>query len=81
MRAIGADIGWAIQRLKRRNKVRRVGWNDKRMWLELQVPDLGSKMNLPYAYLNIPKADGTYTLVPWTCSQTDLLATDWEQVP
>jgi hypothetical protein len=67
--------------MRRAAKVRREGWNDKGMWLGLQVPDLGSKMTLPYAYLTIPRSDGTYNLVPWTCSQTDLLATDWEEVP
>jgi hypothetical protein len=26
----------------------------------------------------MPRADGAYSLVPWVCSQTDLLSTDWE---
>jgi len=75
---MGMKIGDAIVMMEANQKVRRAGWHGKGMWLELQVPDLGSKMNLPYVYINIPKPDGTYSLVPWLCSQTDLLAHDWE---
>jgi hypothetical protein len=46
------------------------------MWLALQVPDAHSKMSLPYVYMKT--ADDK--LVPWLCSQTDLLALDWEVV-
>jgi hypothetical protein len=46
------------------------------MWLELQTPDEHSKMTLPYVYMSTAQGD----LVPWLCSQTDLLATDWEIV-
>lgn len=44
------------------------------MWLAYQTPDANSKMTLPYIYMKT--ADGG--LVPWLCSQTDLLAEDWE---
>jgi len=46
------------------------------MWLALQTPDVNSKMSLPYVYMK--RADDH--LVPWLCSQTDLLAQDWEAV-
>jgi hypothetical protein len=71
-------IGWAVEQLKLRygEKVRREGWNGKGMWLELQTPDEHSKMTLPYVYMSTAQGD----LVPWLCSQTDLLATDWEIV-
>ena len=46
------------------------------MYLELQVPDAHSKMSLPYVYMKT--ADNK--LVPWLCSQTDLLAEDWGTV-
>ncbi len=65
-------IGWAVKEMQDGQKVRRSGWNGKNMYLMLQVPDAHSKMTLPYMYT----AQGD--LVPWLCSQTDLLATDWE---
>lgn len=69
-------IGWAVQALQNGKRVCRSGWNGKDMYLELQVPDDNSKMTLPYVY--IKTADNQ--LVPWLCSQTDLLAIDWEIV-
>jgi hypothetical protein len=66
-------IGWAVAQLRQGGKIQRAGWNGKNMWLELQVPDKHSKMTLPYVYMKT--ADGH--LVPWLCSQTDLLAVDW----
>lgn len=67
-------IGWAVDQLQRGKRVCRRGWNGKNMYLQLQTPDSSSKMTLPYVYMRT--ADGH--LVPWLCSQTDLLATDWE---
>ncbi len=67
-------IGWAVKQMQNGNHVRRAGWNGKGMWLDLQNPDIYSLMTLPYIYMKT--ADGH--LVPWLCSQTDLLATDWE---
>lgn len=69
-------IGWAVKQLHNGARVARSGWNGKNMYLELQVPDVNSKMTLPYVYMRTAQGD----LVPWLCSQTDLLATDWEQV-
>lgn len=71
------DFGEALRALKSGARVARKGWNGKGMWLELQVPDLFSKMTLPYIYMKT--ADGG--LVPWLASQTDMLAEDWEIVP
>jgi hypothetical protein len=69
----------AIALLKEGHKVARKGWNGKGLWLELQMPDEHSKMNLPYVYLNYPKCeqypDGAR--VPWLASQTDMLSEDW----
>lgn len=66
-------IGQAVKEMQNGEKVSRSGWNGKGMWLALQVPDANSKMSLPYVYMKT--ADGK--LVPWLCSQTDLLAIDW----
>lgn len=69
-------IGQAVLELYNGNKVSRSGWNGKGMYLMLQVPDAHSKMTLPYVYMKT--ADNQ--LVPWLCSQTDLLAIDWNVV-
>lgn len=67
-------IGWAVKQLQNGDRVRRSGWNGKGMHLELQVPDEHSKMTMPYVYMYTADKN----LVPWLCSQTDLLASDWE---
>jgi hypothetical protein len=67
-------IGWAVKELHNGGRVRRAGWNGKGMWIELQKPDENSKMTLPYVYMMTAQGQ----LVPWLCSQSDLLATDWE---
>jgi hypothetical protein len=67
------NIGSAVAALKSGMKVAREGWNGKGMYLELQRPDAHSKMTLPYVYMKT--ADGH--LVPWLCSQSDLLGEDW----
>jgi hypothetical protein len=67
-------IGWAVKELHLGSRIRRAGWNGKGMWLALQVPDAHSKMTLPYVYMSTAQGD----LVPWLCSQSDLLALDWE---
>ena len=66
-------IGTAIDKMREGKAVARTGWNGKGMHLKLQVPDKNSKMTLPYVYMHTATGD----LVPWLCSQTDLLATDW----
>jgi Protein of unknown function (DUF2829) len=68
------DIGQAVNRLRSGDKVSRANWNGKGQYLELQTPDEDSKMTLPYVYIHTVQGD----LVPWLCSQTDLLANDWE---
>jgi hypothetical protein len=82
-------IGWAVKELQDGNLVRRAGWNGKGMYL-LLVP--GSKFKVDRAPMNQIFAPGTEVeyhahvdmktaqgyVVPWLCSQTDLLALDWE---
>ncbi len=88
------DIGAALNHLRTGARVRRSGWNGKGTWLVL-VPgsqsltvdadrplakagfEVGTKFNyLPHVDMWTAQGD----LVPWLCSQTDLLATDWEIV-
>jgi hypothetical protein len=73
------SFGEALSYLKHGGRVARQGWNGKGLWLELQRPDLDSKMTLPYIYINYPD-DAINTpgaRVPWLASQTDRLAEDW----
>lgn len=67
------NFGHALVALKEGLKLSRAGWNGKGMWLELQVPDVNSKMTLPYIYMKTACGN----LVPWLASQTDVLADDW----
>jgi len=76
-------IGWAVKHLQNGDRVRRAGWNGKGMWLALvdaahhSFVISGQVFNfLPY--VGMKTADDKF--VPWLCSQTDLLATDWELV-
>jgi hypothetical protein len=69
-------IGKAVKEMEDGNRVAREGWNGPHQYLEMQVPDELSKMTLPYIYICTVQGD----LVPWLCSQTDLLAIDWHVV-
>lgn len=71
-----SSFGWALELLSLGKQVARSGWNGKGMFLELQTPDEHSKMGLPYIYIRTTEGK----LVPWTASQTDLLAEDWYDV-
>ena len=69
------DFGWAINCLKKGWQMQRAGWNGKGMYVELQVPDFNSKMSLPYIFMKTADENK----VPWLASQTDMLATDWQE--
>lgn len=79
------DIGWARKELLSGKKVCRAGWNGKGMFLLFIGHDdwgidsehfvEGSYPNL-LPWIGMKTADGCF--MPWLCSQTDLLATDWE---
>ena len=89
--SLGNGIGWAVKEMQGGARVRRAGWNGKGMFLFL-VPGSTFKVNRPpllgiypegttveyHAHVDMKTADGQ--IVPWLCSQTDLLATDWELV-
>lgn len=66
-------IGWAVKQMQNGSRVTREGWNGKGQFLELRLPVANSRMTLPYVYITTVSGDR----VPWLCSQTDLLATDW----
>lgn len=85
-------IGWAVKELHNGNRVARAGWNGKGMFLFL-VPGSHFKVNrapllgiypegteIDYRpHVDMKTVDGQ--VVPWVCSQSDLLATDWEVAP
>jgi hypothetical protein len=79
------DFGQAIWNLKNGNKMARAGWNGKGIFIELQTPDLFSKMTHPYIFIDTTglqtnNPDAPKNRVPWLASQTDMLADDWEVV-
>jgi hypothetical protein len=82
------NFGQALEALKGGSKVARAGWNGKGMFLFL-VPGSVFKVSRPplmgiypegtevryHAHVDMKTADGQ--VVPWLCSQTDMLAEDW----
>lgn len=73
------NFGKALKALKLNKKVARAGWNGKGMWIWLCIPDAGlfnGYKRLPYIYMKT--ADNS--VVPWSASQIDVLAKDWEEV-
>ncbi len=74
--SLGVGIGPAVEALLSGRRVRRSGWNGKKAWLGLIEPSATSEMTLPYVFMRTEQGE----VVPWLCSQTDLLATDWEVI-
>ncbi|QFG08854.1 hypothetical protein PBI_MALAGASYROSE_4 [Mycobacterium phage MalagasyRose] len=70
------DFGAALHALRLDQRVQREGWNGPGQYIELQRPDVHSKMTLPYLFITTVRGDR----VPWLASQTDLLANDWRVV-
>ena len=82
------DFGQALVALKGGSRVSREGWNGKGMFLFL-VPGSTFQVNRPpllgiypegteisyHAHVDMKTAQGD--VVPWLCSQTDMLAEDW----
>jgi hypothetical protein len=82
-------IGWAVKEMENGAKVARAGWNGVGMFLyfvgEGQYPAKspvakaywGENALVPYQpYVAMKTAWDT--VVPWLCSQSDLLAKDWQ---
>jgi hypothetical protein len=88
LEAGGISFGHAIEALKKGQRVARIGWNGKGMWLGLVMgydynPDQGKAAiyalgcrKLPW--IGMKTADEAF--VPWLASQTDMLADDWQIV-
>lgn len=82
------DIGQAMQELENGNRVARVGWNGKGMWLDKVKAhwsgELVSGENMPDEWQgNLPFVvmfTADQKLIPWSASQSDLQAKDWQVV-
>lgn len=85
------DIGEAVRLMKQGYAVSRKGWNGKDMFLYYVQPAAypaqsviarkywGEGKDVPYqGYVAMKTVQGT--VVPWLCSQSDLLADDWFEV-
>ena len=82
------NFGSALQALENGQKVAREGWNGRGMFIFL-VPGSRFEVNRPpllgiypegteinyCPHVDMKTADGK--VVPWLCSQTDMLAEDW----
>ena len=76
------NFGTALYYMRDYNeKVSRAGWNGKGMYI-YYVPTPEEKVSseelVHEPYIALKTADDK--IVPWTASQTDLLATDWKLV-
>lgn len=67
------DIGEAVKKMQKGHAVCRCGWNGKGMYIGLQYPAHGNPMTVPFVFMKTVQGDR----IPWLCSQSDLLATDW----
>lgn len=77
-------IGWAVEHMHGGSRVRRRGWNGKGMHIALvkfaqltephQSPGIGLAAISDFVAMRTAQG----TVVPWLCSQSDLLARDWE---
>jgi hypothetical protein len=69
------DFGKALQHVKEGRAVCRRGWNGKDMFIALYGVGEEDVMTMPFIYMRT----ACFNLVPWLASQTDLLATDWQE--
>ena len=73
-------IGWAVKQLLNGFRVARAGWNGKNMWL-VRIPPGGPSSqgdDITFEWQEfVAMKTAQDTVVPWLCSQSDLLATDW----
>ena len=77
------NFGEAIEEMKAGKRLARNGWNGKGIYIQIQFPDINSKMTSPYIYmdttgLQTDNSAAPKVVVPWLASQTDMLAEDWE---
>lgn len=67
------NIGQAVEAMRSGARVARSGWNGKGMWIALHEANHNETMTEPFVYMRTAQG----CLIPWLCSQADLLAVDW----
>jgi len=86
------DFGNALYRLRLGERVRRRGWEGHGTHLELRGPELHRGVSKPMIYVVSPNPDAEkvkereargmvgadMVWQPWSVSQADILAEDWE---
>jgi hypothetical protein len=71
------NFGQALEELKDGRKLQRAGWNGLRQYIERNEVAPGiTAITVPY--LTIRTVQGNY--IPWSPSQTDILAEDWRVI-
>lgn len=68
------NVGEVVSYLEKGKKLSRTHWNDKKIYIQLQVPDEYSKMNQPYVFIT---NENTGAVMPYTWGMDSLLASDW----
>jgi len=86
----GLTFGSALEAVKTGHRVQRSGWNGKNMWLAL-IKGATVQKAIGDCYGSngetFPVLDAIYMktadekIVPWLCSQADMLANDWQTLP
>lgn len=69
---VGLHIGDVRDALLNGGKLARQGWNGRGMFIFYVQPDEEHKIR---GYVMMRTVDGEF--VPWICSQSDFLASDW----
>ena len=69
----GTGFDNALVALKKGKKVARNGWNKSGMFVQLQMPELNSKMTACYLYITVEENHR----IPWHPSQADMIEEDW----
>jgi hypothetical protein len=72
-------IGWAIGHMKAGHRMRRARWSgDPKLWVAYITSYVNRLPATAALMKNTLDENGTEQLVPWSASQSDLLAEDWE---
>jgi hypothetical protein len=80
--AVGQTFGTALEALKARMRVARVGWGSNDWFLEMFHP-AGGTIESDYGDCNLPESawiaikTSENTFMPWAPSQADMLTNDW----
>lgn len=69
------NFGEALKKLLDGETMSRRGWNGKNQWIAWDGGSEDNGFTVPYLFF----CDGKGGFVPWTASQTDILADDWTE--